>query len=240
MGRAKCFFLFAFFIFQSAVYSQSIDEQSAGSWLEFSGTNKLSEHWSIPLSGILRHHDLFDSYDFSFIRTGASFHFNKTTTLTGGIAHVNTKTYMDTGETSHIYQYWIYEEFSLKQPLRRGVLSHRWRLENRWIRNNNETHFNNRARYRLLFHRPIRGNYYITTFNELFVNLSGAFFNQNRFYIGLGRALSPNLKVDIGYLKNHFPHSYLGAIRMGISFTLDVRSKTNSGKADVTTLLPPP
>lgn len=212
-----------FVLYQSIVLAQNFDENSSGSWLEFSGTGTLNENWSIPVAGILRHHELFETYDFFFIRTGITYHFNDKSSFTGGIAYVNSKSYPETGIATNTKQYWIYEQFTLKTAIAKNNLSHRFRLENRWINKPETTYFTNRFRYRLQYTRPISRNVYFKTSNELFVNLDNHWFNQNRFYIGLGRKLTPNLKIDLGYLKNHFRNSALDAVLMGLNFNIDLR-----------------
>ncbi|TMU54447.1 DUF2490 domain-containing protein [Flagellimonas algicola] len=228
MRFIRLLFLLSCILLQSVLSSQTFDEHGSGSWLEFSGTNKIDEKWSIPLAGILRHHEPFEVYDFSFVRTGVSYHLSNSVILTGGIAYVNSKSYLDSGETSLTFQYWTYEEFTWKNKFNLNSLSHRWRLENRWIHNSGQTHFNNRFRYRLQFQRPIYGKTFVKSNNEVFVNLDGVFFNQNRFYVGIGRELSPDLKIELGYLKNHFQVSHHNAILMGITFTTDFTSQDSA------------
>ncbi|MEX0313230.1 MAG: DUF2490 domain-containing protein [Allomuricauda sp.] len=213
-------------ILNLAATAQSYDEHDSGSWLEFYGDNKIHERWSIPLSGILHHHDLFEMHDFSFLRTGISYRLNPRLTVTGGIAFVNSKDYDESFRSSSIQQYWLYEEFSIKNKFRRNTLSHRWRLENRWINEPNKTYFRNRIRYRLQFSRPLYGKTFVKTFNEVFFNLNGpSFFNQNRFYLGIGQILTPTFKVDVGYLKTHFTKRKYGTFRMGLAYTIDFTRK---------------
>nr|WP_299383144.1 DUF2490 domain-containing protein [Allomuricauda sp.] len=222
MGQLRFPALFLLLIFNTPLYSQLNEESVSGSWLEFSGTGKIHQDWSIPIAGIMRHHDLFETYDFSFVRTGISYHFNTSSILTGGIAYVNSKSYTADEHTALTTQFWLYSEYCLNTNFGKNKVSHRGRLENRWITNNDGTRFNNRLRYRLQFTRSLHGKTFVKSFNELFVSLDGHWFNQNRFYLGIGRELSPNLKIDIGYLKNHFRDSHLDAIRMGLNFSLDL------------------
>lgn len=225
MVWARLYFFILFLVLPLLSRAQTIAEDQSGSWLEFSGNNKIGGHWSIPLSGILKHNELFEQYHFSFIRTGVTYQFNSKTFLTGGVAYVHSKSYTDFGETTTTNQYWLYEEFSLKPKFGRGILSHRWRLENRWINNADGTQFKNRARYRLQFTHPLNASMFIIMSNEVFANLKGQWFNQNRFHLGIGRKLSPSFKADIGYIKVHFKDSHLGAFRMGLNFTTDFRRK---------------
>ena len=165
-----------------------------------------------------------EMYDFSFLRTGASYHFNGSITLTCGIAYVNSKSYPEVGEASVTSQYWMYEELAWKTKFHRNTLSHRWRLENRWVRNSGKTNFNNRFRYRLQYQRPFSQSTFIKSYNEIFVNLSGSLFNQNRFYLGIGMEVSSSLKVEMGYLKSHFSTFHHNAVLMAVTFNTTLRA----------------
>lgn len=221
------FFFIVLFIFTKSIsYTQTLDENRSGSWLVISGNNKIHERWSIPTVGILRHHDMFEQYEFAFFRTGISYQFSKSSIFTTGVAYLRSKNYTGSEEFKNASQFWVYEEFTLKK----NAVSHRWRLETRWKKNAENLHINNRIRYRLQYNRSFYKNVYIKSFNEIFLNLERPLFNQNRFYIGLGQTLTPSIKIDVGYLKNHFKNSDHNVIRMGITF------KTNFTKKEVAQL----
>lgn len=221
MVYAKRLSLLVLLIWQCSVFAQGFDENRSGSWLEFAGTNKIHEDWSIPIVGILKHKDVLETYDFSFLRTGISYQLAPSLICTGGVAILNSNAYTHDQDVVVTSQFWIYEEVTLKSTVEPYQLSHRWRLENRWITKEQGTTFNNRFRYRLQYSQPIYGKTFIKTSNEIFLNLKGHIFNQNRFYLGIGQELSPSFKVEIGYLKNHFKSSHFDAISMGIGFKLD-------------------
>ena len=61
--------------------------------------------------------------------------------------------------------------------------------------------------------------------NELFLNFQDPFFNQNRLQMGLGYVFIPNLKIELGYLKNHFSTTNYDLVRIGIIFNTDLRRK---------------
>lgn len=226
MGYTKpflfCFLFVLLFVFTNFIsYTQTLDENRAGSWLVISGNNKIHERWSIPTVGILRHHDILEQYEFAFFRTGVSYQLNPSSTFTTGVAHLSSKNYTGSEEFKNATQFWVYEEYTLKMK----AFSHRWRLETRWKKNAESLHINNRVRYRLLYIKPLSKNTYIKSFNEIFLNLERPLFNQNRAYIGLGHILTPSIKLDIGYLKNHFKTSDHDVIRMGVTFKTDFTKK---------------
>lgn len=225
MGCAKrfpCFVFFvAFFLSTTISYTQTNNENRSGSWLVLHGNNKIHENWSIPIVGILRHHDLFEKYEFAFVRTGVSYKLNESSTFTTGVAFLSSKNYTGSQEFKNATQFWVYEQYTLKSKSKTNIISHRWRLETRWKKSVNDLHINNRVRYRFQYIKPIYKNVHIKSFNELFLNLESPLFNQNRFYIGLGQTLSPSVKIDIGYLKNHFKNDDHDVVRMSLTFKTD-------------------
>ncbi|MEM7485284.1 MAG: DUF2490 domain-containing protein [Bacteroidota bacterium] len=230
MGGAKQFPFFIFFIAfftltNTTSYGQGDSENRSGSWLVLYGTNKVHEKWSVPLVGILRHHDMFEKYEFAFVRTGLSYKINNSSALTAGVAYLSSKNYTGSEEFQNATQFWVYEEYSLKSKSKRNKISHRWRFETRWKKNANNVRVNNRLRYRFQFIRPLYKNVHFRTFNEFFINIEPQLFNQNRFYIGLGQTITPSLKVDIGYLKNHFDKSDHDVVRMSLTFKTDFTKK---------------
>lgn len=204
---------------------QYTNENVSGSWLVISGQNKIHEKWSVPVIGILRHNAMFETYGFSFVRTGLSYRLNTASTFTGGMAYLDSRNRDELQEVETVSQFWLYGEYDLTSKFKKSSLSHRWRLENRWITNDQETDFNQRLRYRLQYVRPLHKNTYIKAFNESFFNLEEPIFNQNRFFVGVGQTLSPAIKVDIGYFKIHLNDSDFDLIRMGLTFTTDFIKK---------------
>jgi hypothetical protein len=215
------FFAAFFSLINTILHGQDNSENRSGSWLVVDGNNKIHKNWSIPIVGILRHHDIFEKYEFAFIRTGVTYQFNEASTFTTGIAFLSSKNYTGSEDFKNATQFWVYEQYTLTSKSKGNIISHRWRLETRWKKNADELHINNRIRYRFQYMKPIYKNIHIRSFNELFFNLESPLFNQNRFYIGLGQTLSPSIKIDIGYVKNHFSNSDHDAIRMSLTFKTD-------------------
>ncbi len=230
MGYTKCHFsVLCSVVFliasQNCLYGQGLSEHQPGSWFVLSGNTKIHEQWSIPTVAIIKNNTIWENYGFSFLRTGASFNLNASSTFTGGMAFLNMNSYSDTPSPKNSSQFWIYGEYSLKTKLRKGTIAQRWRLENcRPIHSENATP-NNRVRYRLQFVRPVHKNVYFKCYNEIILNLEEETFNQNRFFIGMGQSLTPSLKMDIGYLNRQFSAFREDMIQIGVSFNIDLTKK---------------
>nr|WP_297789277.1 DUF2490 domain-containing protein [uncultured Allomuricauda sp.] len=237
MGYAKyfsgllCSIVFTVLLAQP-LYAQNSDENEYGSWLVLCGTAKVHEDWSIPAVGIIRHHHMLDRYGFFFFRTGASYHIGKASTFTGGFALLNSNSYLESNDVVNTNQFWLYGEYTFKSKFSTNSVAHRIRFENRRLVNTEEPKVNNRIRYRLQFTRPIYKDIYFKAFNEVFLNLEGDTFNQNRFFVGVGRQITPNLKADIGYFNQKFRNSNDAMVRLSLSFDIDFRNNDLAQNSD--------
>lgn len=205
--------------------AQNSGENEYGSWLLLCGTAKIHEDWSIPAVGIVRHHHMLDKYGFFFFRTGASYKLSKASTVTGGFALLNSNSYLEPNDVINTNQFWLYGEYTLKSKFNNNFFAHRFRFENRRLINTEDPKTNNRIRYRLQYVKPIYGDIYFKTFNELFLSLEGETFNQNRIFIGLGRRLAKDLTADIGYFNRRFKNNGENMIRLSLTFNIDLTKR---------------
>nr|WP_288934908.1 DUF2490 domain-containing protein [uncultured Allomuricauda sp.] len=237
MGYAKyftgllCSIVFSV-LFVQPLHTQNSDENEYGSWLALCGTTKLHEDWSIPTVGIIRHHHMLDRYGFFFFRTGASYRISKASSFTGGFALLNSNSYLEPNDVINTNQFWIYGEYTLKSKFNDNSIAHRLRLENRRLINTEDPKVNNRIRYRLQFKRPIYKDVYFKAFDEVFVNVEGNVFNQNRIFVGVGRQITPSLKADIGYFNRKFRNSSEDMIRLSLSFNIDLTKNDLAQNSD--------
>lgn len=105
------------------------------------------------------------------------------------------------------YDYKIYEEANwIKITNNNTTISTRSRLEER--KRFSQSAINVRLRERLMFRLPIKQwqKHSFVIYDEIFLNFNrpdwvvDKFFEQNRFFIGIGTILSKRVTVDIGYL----------------------------------------
>lgn len=214
--------------------SQNDLDNSPGSWLVFSGNHHIGEHWKIPTVGILTYYNLAEQTEFGFFRTGITYAPNSKNNYTLGLAYLDTQPFDHNEFETLTTQQWIYEEFCHNSDFYNSNVSQRLRLEQRWITKPTEHFFNTRFRYRLQFKKSISKNLYLKTFDEAFFDLKEANVNQNRFFMGLGRNVAPNINIEIGYMKSHVGKNNFDRIRMVMVFSTKLykRSKDSFTKND--------
>ncbi len=228
MGHTKglSFLLFLLLILpglSQTSYGQT--ENQPGTWMVLSVNSKLDHQWSIPVVGILKHQNMLDDYGFAFIRTGMSCHISNRSTITGGMAFLNSNTYIDQEWDANSSQIWYYGEYSLKLPIGEGSILQRMRIENRRTIGADAPQINNRLRYQLQYTRPLGGSFYFKTFNELFLQLENSNINQNRFYMGVGKHLSPSTRMDIGYFNQQVNDEHQHMVRLAFTVNLEFNKK---------------
>ncbi|MEC8831032.1 MAG: DUF2490 domain-containing protein [Bacteroidota bacterium] len=223
-----CSIMLSAFLHHS-VYGQNSEENEYGSWFVLCGTTKIHKDWSVPAVGILKHNHMVDKYGFFFFRTGASYHISSASTVTGGMALLNSNSYLEQNDVVNTNQIWFYGEYMLKSKIHYQSISQRVRFENRRLIHTEDPKTNNRIRYRLQYVRPLYKDVYLKAFDEVFLNMEGTTFSQNRIFFGVGRQLTKNLKGDIGYFNRRFRNSSENMIRLGLTFQFDLTDNDLAG-----------
>lgn len=145
------------------------------------------------------------------IRSGFTFKPKQTNILlTLGYGHITTGQFGDSNTTTTESR--IYQEALLPQKIGRKLyLAHRFRYEQRFVENQD---FRTRYRYNIFLNIPLNNKsiskktLYTALYNELFINgqtdvndgQSVELFDRNRTYLGLGYALKPSMKFQLGWM----------------------------------------
>lgn len=209
----RVFLFLAFLLFmQNTLRAQNQPrEQPFGNWVMYFGDNKINQKWGLHTELQLRNYFIPSTLNQTLTRVGVNYYLSPVSMLTGGYGLIHTSPgSMQTG--SETLEHRIWEQLILRHRSYNVFLEHRYRLEQRFIENRTtgQDVFDNRIRYRLLVLVPLYNispwlrHYFIATYNELFVNLgrevSGQYFDRNRFYVALGYQLSPKFNLQVGAL----------------------------------------
>ncbi|NJY61360.1 DUF2490 domain-containing protein [Salinimicrobium sp. CDJ15-81-2] len=206
---------FPLLLFHSLLLTAQNPEELLGTWTEVIGQNYISEKWSIPTTAILQHYEVLDKFQFILLRSGVNYHFSSKASAAVGYDYFYSEGI--SGEMTNL-QHRVWEELSLKSNFSAWNIGHRFRFESTWTRQEPEYSLAYRLRYRLKLEHPLYKKWYVTGFNEIFINLKEPVFNQNRLHLGVGYAFHPDLKFELGYFKNHFRQAHYDRIRIGIVF----------------------
>lgn len=201
---------FTFSLF--GLHAQTNSEQSG--WFLFLNGTKFNEKWGLHLDVQARTHNEWDGLKNFLFRPGVTYYIkpNQNVTLGYMLATTNVRT---TDAHRNISEHRIWEQYIVSHPLFTGSLSHRFRLEQRFIPiiGADNRLFAQRFRYFFRDVQPLlktngaftRGPF-IALQNELFFNiqnkdkLNGNIFDQNRAYIAAGARFSKKFDAELGYM----------------------------------------
>lgn len=225
--------LFIFTIMTTALSAQNTGEDKLGSWHMYFGTNRISDKFSIHSEVQLRYYEQAKNFNQLLLRTGLNYHINPDAIATLGYGYIDTDpTFEESPKKANLSEHRIFEQFILKNKVWEFLFEHRYRLEQRFISQTNIlsdpeqdlSRTEHRARYRLQVTLPLTDVFFLNFYDEVFLNLQGEAFGQNRLYGALGVHVTENLSVQAGYLKNHFRTVDYDRLQIGVFYNPDLRN----------------
>lgn len=211
----------------SCAVAQERGEDKLGSWAMLFTNNRISEKLSIHAETQYRTYEFGTNFNQLLLRAGLNYHISEKAMATIGYAHITTDTNFEEFEgEQNITENRIYQQFVLRNSLGNFKFSHRYRLEQRFInRPLGENSTEHRARYFLRVSYPLNDTWFLTAYDEVFINLQNDFFGQNRLYGALGYTFSPQVNMQVGYLKNDFAVDTFDRFQAAVFIKTDLRKK---------------
>jgi len=187
-----------------SVQSQDSD---FGNWLIYLGNKKLSQRWNLHNEVQYRNYNAIGDLEQLLLRTGLGYTFNEgKNNVLLGYGYILSENYIDNNKVS-VNEHRIFQQFTSKQKIGIIGLNHRYRFEQRLV----ESDFKMRLRYFLGLNIPItkkeNNNLYLSTYNEIFLNIESAVFDRNRVFGGIGYQINKNIKIEVGYMNQFFERS---------------------------------
>lgn len=219
--------LIIFIISTTIIYAQDNGEKRLGSWAMLFTNNKLSETLSLHAEAQYRNYEFGANFNQLLLRTALNYDFSEKATASFGYGYITTDgTFEEPTGEENTTEHRLYEQFILRNSLGKFKFSHRYRLEQRFInRPQGENSTEHRARYFLRVTYPLNDTWFLTAYDEIFINLQNDFFGQNRLYGALGYNFSPNLSTQVGYLKNDFAIDTFDRFQVAVFIKTDLRKK---------------
>jgi hypothetical protein len=223
-------------------------------WFVYNGDHKLANKWTLHTEYQWRRVNWITDWQQSLARLGVAYKISERLKVSGGYTFFITYPYgkypvANTGVP--IPEHRLYEDVQLTDALGILKLSHRFRLEQRWLAETDENgshrivgwDYQNRIRYQLAATVPLQGRtidsreLYLSFFDELFIsfgrNVGYNTFNQNRIYGAIGYQFGENFKLELGYLNQISQHpeadpltnnrvfEYNNGFRLNVTYDLD-------------------
>ncbi|WP_207429488.1 DUF2490 domain-containing protein [Pedobacter sp. SYSU D00535] len=213
------FLLFSLLFIVSQSYGQQV-QQSA--WLASFNSVKLSEKWGLHFDIQLRSADDVEYFRHLLVRPGLTYFINGKQNVTAGYAWIETFADPDLPLGANFTEHRLWQQYIYAYKIKSIPVSHRFRLEQRFIERTGEDVFSQRLRYFARAIVPFKTDEagftkgaFAALQNEIFLNIqnkdkiNNSTFDQNRAYVALGYRLSKRVDLEAGYL-NHYQKGAVG------------------------------
>jgi hypothetical protein len=209
------FFIPVLFIgFLSIAQNDRLSDHNNTNWAQLVSTIKLDKKWSLHAEYQWRREHGLKNWQQSLLRVGVNYKFNEQATAHLGYGWIETFPYGDfpIASAGTFPEHRIYEQISFRQPIKKWLLTHRFRIEQRWLgrvqpgtdRTIAEWLFVHRFRYQFRTQFTLSSKWYAVAADEIFIgagkNVGVNIFDQNRFFLLAGYKLSPVVSIEAGYL----------------------------------------
>ncbi len=199
----------AFCIISSLGYTQNSD---LGNWLIYFGNKKINSNWNLHHEVQYRNYNAIGDLEQLLLRAGIGYNLTENNNnLLLGYGFINSQNHVLNSENKLKFnEHRIYQQFITKQRIGRVNLQHRYRLEERFVDNQD---FKLRFRYFIALKIPLsnkemtNNTVYLSAYNELFINHKNSLFDRNRLYGGLGYKLNSLVRFEFGYMNQFFGNS---------------------------------
>nr|WP_246067815.1 DUF2490 domain-containing protein [Changchengzhania lutea] len=189
------------------IFGQAQDS-NFGNWLIYFGNKKLNTKWNIHHEVQYRNYNAIGDLEQLLLRTGLGYTFNEgKSNALFGYGYISSENYLgDSDDKVSVNEHRIFQQFISQQTIGVIKLSHRYRFEQRFV----EDDFKLRFRYFLALKMPFKSQeneqskYYLSAYNEIFLNTQTSIFDRNRVYAGAGYNINKNVRIEIGYMNQFF------------------------------------
>lgn len=189
-------------------YSQDND---VGNWLIYFGNKQINEKWNLHHEVQYRNFNFIGDTEQLLLRAGLGYNLSENNNnLLLGYGFIYSEPYIGNSDDKiNFNEHRIYQQFITRQNFNKLSLQHRYRFEQRFI----EEDFKLRLRYFLGLNysltqkETLDNTFYLSMYNEVFVNTEGNYFDRNRLYGGLGYRFSKNIRSEIGFMNQTLQNS---------------------------------
>lgn len=202
-------------------YAQNdrVNDYNNTNWFQTINTIALNKKWSFHFEYQWRRESGLKYWQQSLFRIGTNYKINDNITAHAGYAWAETFPYGDfpIASAGTFPEHRIYEQITFRQPMKKFIFSHRFRIEQRLLgrvksntgsnREIEDWFFLHRFRYQFRTQYPFykKGDkqLYGVASDEIFIgagkNLGTNIFDQNRIFLLLGFKLNKKITIEGGY-----------------------------------------
>ncbi|MCK7589325.1 DUF2490 domain-containing protein [Subsaxibacter sp. CAU 1640] len=189
-------------------FFSTAQDSNFGNWLIYFGNKQFNQKWNLHHEVQYRNYNVIGDLEQLLLRTGLGYNLSDDTNILLGYGYILSENYIgDTDDKVSVNEHRIYQQFISKQKVIGISMQHRYRFEQRFL----EDDFKMRFRYFLGLNIPLSNKetnkFYLSAYNEIFLNTKSSIFDRNRLYGGLGYRINSNVRVEAGYMNQFFETS---------------------------------
>lgn len=198
----------AFLAMPFLVFSQ---DSNLGAWYVYTGSKKIDSLFNWHHEVQYRNYNAIGDLEQLLLRTGVGYNLSENNNnVLLGYGYIHSENYVGaTDDKVSVSEHRIFQQFITKQNFDFLSLQHRYRFEQRFV----EKDFRLRFRYFLGLTLPLgiaintEKPFYLSAYNEIFLNTENEIFDRNRLYGAIGYKLNPAFRVELGYMNQFLPNS---------------------------------
>ena len=180
-------------------------QSNVGNWFNYFGNQGINEKWNWHNEIQYRNYNFAGDLEQLLLRTGIGYNLTeKNNNVLLGYGFIHSQPYLsDTDQKSSFDEHRIFQQFINRHQWGRVYFQHRIRAEQRFLPEDIQF----RGRYFLalnvpLNHENIQSNtFYLSAYNEIFLNAKSSYFDRNRIYGALGYGINKHIRVEVGYMR---------------------------------------
>ncbi len=209
-----------------SLQAQETAEDKLGSWHLLSITPRISNTISLQAMAQSRYYEQLRNFNQFVVRTSVIYDINHWLSTSFGYGFVVTDATFEK-QPNEIYkkEHLLGEQVTLKDKIGKFETEHRFWLEQRFVPIDDGIDLLHRARYRLQVNLPLTTIFSLNFHDEVFFNLQGKAYSQNRLYGALGVHIATHLSLQAGYFRTYANHAHLDRLRIAVFYSPDLRKK---------------
>lgn len=209
--------------FFKPLHAQNPSEDYLGTWYTYGSNHRISERFSLTPYGEFRFYESSSNYNLAFISLRGNYHLYPNSSVGLGYAFLDIDNVFEFDHRPNIKEHRLIEQYVYKHNWGKIKVTHRGRLEQRFLDFRTRNEVQHRLRYQISLKYSFNKTFYTLLSEEPFANFQDQAFHENRFYFGFGANVLKHAQFNIGYLKQHIRKNNLNRIQVGISFQTDHR-----------------
>ncbi|MCB0483689.1 MAG: DUF2490 domain-containing protein [Flavobacteriales bacterium] len=195
-----------------------------GNWMMYFGSQPFVKKFNWHNEVQLRNYNFVGDLEQLLLRTGMGINLSENNNnLLLGYGFIRAENYQITSMVkSIIEEHRIFQQFITRQRFGRVFLQHRYRLEERFFTRDFRTRFRYFVSVNIILNKPKhqKGAWYLSLYNEVFINGEQTLFDRNRIYGALGYNLRQNLRLEVGAMAQLYTGSHRSQTQIALFNTI--------------------